>query len=175
MQGFKTEPALLPLTGETFALRAANTTQEARADISARGVWNTLDKSFLDIRVFHHAAPSNQCATIDDSFKKHESEKKRQYNSRILEVEKATFTPLVFSTLGGMGTEAEKFFKRVATLISSKRETPYSECVSYLRRKISFCLLKTVLIALRGYRGRSLRKDDPNSDFDLIGGVHVQY
>ena len=107
----KPEPPLLPLSGETFNLKSTNTSPDARSDISARGVWNTLDKTFLDIRVFHHGAVSNQCPNIEDSFNKHEEEKKRKYNKRILEVEKATFTPLVFSTMGGMGKEAEKFTK----------------------------------------------------------------
>ena len=135
----------------------------------------TLDKTFFDIRVFHHRAPSNQCKTIEDSFKKHEDEKKRQYNRRILEVEKATFTPLVFSTLGGLGKEADKFYQRVASLISLKRDTPYSDCAAFVRRKLSFCLLRTVLIALRGYRGRPVKKDDPNSDFHLVSGSTVYY
>ena len=51
----------------------------------------------------------------------HEREKKRTYNERILQVEKGSFTPLIFSTTGGMGPECARFHKRVAELISSKR------------------------------------------------------
>ena len=94
---------------------------------------------------------------------------------RILEVEKATFTLLVFSTLGGAGKEAEKFYKRVASLYSEKRGVPYSDCVAYIRRKLSFCLLRIVLIALRGYRGRPVRKEDPNSDIDFMDFSPVFY
>ena len=119
------EPPLLPLSGETFDLRSVNTAAEARLDISARGIWNTVDKTFFDVRVFHPGAASNKCKTIDKAFEKHEEEKKRTYNKRILEVEKATFTPLVFSTSGGMGNEAEKFHKRLASLLAQKRDTPY--------------------------------------------------
>ena len=163
----KPEPLLLPLTGESFTQCSTNTSTEARADVSARGVWNTMDKTFLDIRVFHPGAQSNQTKTVEEAFKKHEEEKKRTYNRRILEVEKATFTPLVYSTLGGMGQESEKFSKRVASLIATKRGIPYSECVSFLRKRVSFCLLRTVLVALRGYRGRPVRSQSENSDFDL--------
>ena len=60
----------------------------------------------------------------------------------------------MFSTSGGMGQEAEKFHRRLASLIAEKRNTPYSDCMSYLRKKVSFCLLRTILAALRGYRGR---------------------
>ncbi|KAG1662104.1 hypothetical protein GQR58_021113 [Nymphon striatum] len=40
------------------------------------------------------AASQYKCSSIEASFHKHEEEKKRAYNARIIEVEKATFTPL---------------------------------------------------------------------------------
>ena len=169
------EPPLLPLSGETFDLRSVNTAAEARLDISARGIWNTVDKTFFDVRVFHPGAASNKCKTIDKAFEKHEEEKKRTYNKRILEVEKATFTPLVFSTSGGMGNEAEKFHKRLASLLAEKRDTPYSDCMSYLRKKLSFCLLRTTLVALRGYRGSPVKDENINSDINLINDAQVEY
>jgi hypothetical protein len=58
------EPQLLPLRGETFDLCSTNTAAEARLDISARGIWNTVDKTFFDVRVFHPGAGSNKCTTI---------------------------------------------------------------------------------------------------------------
>ena len=82
---------------------------------------------------------------------------------------------MVFSTLGGTGKEAEEFYKRIATLIAEKRDIPYSDCVAYIRRKLSFCLLRTVLIAFRGYRGRPVKKEDPNSDVNLIDFAPVFY
>ena len=88
-------------------------------------------------------------------FQKHEAEKKRTYNSRVLEVEKSTFTPLVFSTSGSMGKEAEAFHKRIATLISNKRGTPYSDTISHIRRKLRFSILRTTLAAIRGQRKSS--------------------
>ena len=101
------EPHLLPLTGETFTLRSVNTSQEARLELAVRGVNNSMEKTFWDIRVFHSGAASNQCHTVEASFKKHEDEKKRTYNARLIEVEKETFTSLVFSTTGRMGEEAK--------------------------------------------------------------------
>ena len=167
------EPHLLPLTGETFTLRSVNTSQEARLDIAVRGVHNSMEKTFCDIRVFHSGAASNQCHTVEASFRKHEDEKKRTYNARVIEVEKGTFTPIVFSTTGGMGEEANHFLKRVATLISYKKGNLYSDCVSYIRRKLSFCLIRTVLVALRGYRGREVISENINSDINLIQSLKV--
>ena len=170
------EPQLLPLSGEAFERRSTNIAAEARLDISARGIWNTVDKTFFDVRIFHPGAQSNKAVTIDAAFEKHETEKKRTYNRRVLEVEKATFTPLVFSTTGGMGKEAELFHERLASLIADKRNTSYSDCMAYLRKKLSFCLLRTVLAALRGYRGRPVSVEGCNIDINLLKDYElVQY
>ena len=158
------EPPLLPLTGETFSHRSANTAAGARLDVSARGVWNPMDKVFFDIRIFHPGADSNKNHSPSAMYKKHENEKKRTYNSRIIEVEKSTFTPLVFSTSGGMGEEADSYHKRIASLISEKRGSLYSDAISYMRRRLRFCILRTTLIALRGYRGKKSINTAANLD-----------
>ena len=46
------EPKLTPLTGEVLGSRTANTTNEARLDIRAPGVWERGQQAFLDLRVF---------------------------------------------------------------------------------------------------------------------------
>ena len=130
-----TEPHLLPVTGEQFPLRSTNTANDARLDISARGVWRAMDKVFFDVRIFHPTAPSNASAV--DLFIKHEQEKKRTYNQRVIDIEKASFVPLVFSTNGTMGKEAETFHKRLATLLSIKRSISYSDAISYILSKTS--------------------------------------
>ena len=71
-----------------------------------------------------------------------------------MEVEKGVFTPLVFSTTGGMGTEAEKFYKRIAEKTAWRTGQKYHETIGYIRKRLRFDLLKTTIIALRGYRGR---------------------
>ena len=81
-----------------------------------------------------------------------ENDKKRHYNRRILDVEHGAFTPLVFSTTGGMGPECERFHKEVAKRLSEKRSEPYSQTMSYIRSRISFSLLRSALMCLRGSR-----------------------
>ena len=94
------EPRLLPLTGEVLSLKSANTANDARLDVSARNVWSDGDKTFLDFRVFNSFAPTNSTLPLDRALLKHEAEKKRVYNERVLEVEKSTFSPIVCSTTG---------------------------------------------------------------------------
>ena len=57
----------------------------------------------VDVRVFNPSAQSNRHSPLSSVYRKHEQEKKRHYDQRVREVERATFTPLVLSTTGGMG------------------------------------------------------------------------
>ena len=74
------------------------------------------------------------------------------YNSRVIEVEHGSFTPLVFSTAGGMGKESLKYHKRLAALIASKRGEAYNSVITFMRRRIRFSILRTALMAIRGTR-----------------------
>ena len=78
--------------------------------------------------------------------------KKRAYNDRIINVEHGTFTPLVFSTSGGESPECLKYHQRLAVLLSNRRGENYSQTITYVRRRVRFCILRTTLIALRGFR-----------------------
>ena len=72
----------------------------------------------------------------DQIFRQHEAEKKRQYVSRVLEVEQATFTPLVFSTTGGMAVECERYHSRLAELVATKKGESYATTMSWIRAEI---------------------------------------
>ena len=86
-------------------------------------------------------------------------------------MEKATFTPLVYSTAGGCGEEAARFHTRLALLLSNKRGTSYGETIRYVRTKLSFCLLRAILAAVRGFRGTELRRDSSESDINTIESI----
>ena len=94
---------------------------------------------------------------------------------RIINIEKSTFTPLVFSTSGGMGEEAEAFHKRLATLLSQKRGNSYSETMSFVRRRLRFSILRSCLAAVRGYRGKSCSVDSDIIDINLIIPKEASY
>ena len=54
-------------------------------------------------------------------YQKNELKKKRGYNQRVSyrEIEHGSFSPLVFSTVGGLGTTAAVDYKRIAILIAT--------------------------------------------------------
>ena len=152
----KIEPELLPL--ETDKDRRGNNKDKARLDVSGVGVWGSYERTFLDIRVVHPNAPSYINKPIKKIYETHEKEKKRAYNERVIQVEKGSFTPIVVSTFGGMGAEAERYHKRIATLISEKRNERYSDVLNYLRTRLRFSILRSVLTAVRGVRGKSSKE-----------------
>ena len=80
-----------------------------------------MERTFLDIHVFHPNCKTYVGREVAKVYKEKEQEKKKAYNERIIQVEKGTFTPVVFSTFGGMGQEADRYHKRLAELISEKR------------------------------------------------------
>ena len=90
-QNVEVEPLLTPLTGENFQYRTANTDDQARLDVSARGVWTRGSKAFFDVRVFNPLAPSYQGQTLSAAHKSNENEKKRKYRERIQNVEHGSF------------------------------------------------------------------------------------
>ena len=87
-----------------------------------------------------------------------------------MQVERGSFTPIVGSTFGGMGTEANRHHKRIASLIAQKRKEEYADVIGYIRTRLRFSLLKSVLTAVRGVRGKSKRFPAPISsvEFSLI-------
>ena len=165
------EPHLQPLTGESLSYSTANTEENARLDVRARGVWGLRQQSaFFDVRVFHPNAPSYRGLQLEACYRRHENEKRRAYEQRVREIENGSFTPLVFSTSGGMGKAAKITYKRLASLLSIKREQPYSLVMGWLRCRLSFSLLRSAVMCLRG--SRSKKGHVPLSDTHIELVVH---
>ena len=115
----------------------------------------------------HANSLSHRHKSIKALFKENEREKKRMYGDRVLNIEKASFTPLVFSTTGGLAPECEALNKRLATLIAIKRGQSYSDVMRYVRTKLRFSLLRSVLVSIRGYRGKQYGRVDAYCDIDF--------
>ena len=141
------EPTLQPLAGEELN-RGANTAPDARLDVHCRGFWERQRAAFFDIQVCHPNADSYKELSPKQIYKLHEDEKKRKYSSRIIEVENGTFTPLVFTTIGGMSQECQRYHSRLAELISSKKQEEYATTITWIRTKVSFAILRTALSSL---------------------------
>ena len=157
-----TEPCLQPLSGEFLKYTTVNDADDARVDIVAENFWcHKRQKSYLDVKVFNPFAKLYVKETLTQCYRHLEQDKKRVYEARVCEVELGClvcevelgcFTPLVFSTSGGLGPAATTFYTRLASLIAEKHDQPYSLTLFWLGAKLSFSLLRSAIMCLRGSR-----------------------
>ena len=164
----KVEPELQSVGDRTIS--SSNTSEKARLDVSAVGIWSPMERTFLDVRIVHPNAPSYKGKSIERIYKQNEEEKKNSYNHRVIHVERATFTPLVFSTTGGMAPECNRYHRKVAELISLKTKEEYAHVMNHLRTRLRVTLLKCTLLALRGERGKQRKSKEIVSElsFNMI-------
>ena len=138
----ETEPVLQEITGD------------ARLDVHTRRFWDRQQSAIFDVRVCHPNADLYRELSPKQIFQLHENEKKRQYSRRVLEVEQGTFTPLVFTSTGGMADECKRFHSRLAELLALKKGDDYATTISWIRAKVSFAILRSALLCLRGTRSK---------------------
>ena len=102
------------------------------ADLLVRGVWSYQDTASFDIRVTDTEAKSYNNKSSKAVLRQCEEEKKKKYSQACAE-KHISFTPLVFSVDGLIGTECQVFLKRLADRLSSKWDKPYSQTVNWIR------------------------------------------
>ena len=164
------EPTLQPITGEALSVTSAITEDGARLEIAASGFWGgRFERAFFDMRIFNPHAPSNR-QPLSTCYRKHKNIKKRAYEQRVREVEHSSFTPLlVISLIGGLGNTATVCYKRLASLLSSKWDQPYSSTIAWTRCSLSFSFLRSSIQCIRGARSTSGRaSNQPILPIDLV-------
>ena len=165
------EPHLLPVDNSLYK-HETNTDHGARLDVSARGIYGTFERTFIDIRVTHPNCPSNVFKPIANIYREHEHSKKAEYEERILQSEKASFIPLVFTTLGGMAPACHKMNQKLAEKIADKKNEKYAAVINHVRTRLRFSLLRGILVSLTGDRGKlQTHKGDEtleNVSFNII-------
>ena len=110
-------------------------------DIAANGLWGPFQKTMFDVRIFHPYAKTYENQKLADIYSRHEKEKQRNYLQRVLQSEKASFTPLVHSTHGGMDNKAKRFHKQVGHMIADKFRESYGDVINCMRAKLMFAIL----------------------------------
>ena len=161
----ETEPPLQPLDGEIIN---GLTGDEARPDLRARGFWRHGQNAYFDVRVTNTNSASQSNLTTAKVYAKHEKEKKKNYNQRIMQVEHGTFTPLIYSVNGGIGPECEQFHKHLAEKIAEKSGEQYTSILTWIRCKLSFLLLRAALMCVRASRPHTTKNETTTTtDFAL--------
>ena len=65
----------------------------------------------------------------------------------------------MFLTTGGMGPRCTEVVRKLAQKIADKRQESYSDIMNFIRTKLRFSLLRSVLIAIRGERGKRTARE----------------
>ena len=151
------EPALQPLDGEPLQFATANSEDGSRLDVVARDFWGrNRQRAFFDVRVLNPFAHSYFRSQLSRCYQLHEREKRRAYDERVREVERACFSLLVFAQVfaatGGMGPTATTVFGKLASMLAEKRSINYNKCLFWLRCRVCFSLLRFAVMCLRGHR-----------------------
>ena len=131
------ESQLQPLTTESLALRSARIADGDRPDIGAKGLWtNTWHDTFVDLMMsgyFTLTAPAifqQLCQPCTSALKR------KRNASMARECERLSLAPLrplfFFSTTGGMGAEAQTFYRRLAGQLSIKKNMLFHLTMKWL-------------------------------------------
>ena len=121
----------------------------------------------FNVRVYNPMAKTYANSSIVESHRQNENDKKRQYNDRILQIEHGSFTPLVFSCLGGMSKECSMFYKRLSEQIAEKRKCDLASTYSFIKAKLNFSLIRTAVLCIRGTRdSKFIAKDFSEVDVE---------
>ena len=165
------ESPLMPLTGERLNLRSANIDDEARLDIRARSFWMRGEQAFFDVRIFNPFASTHLNQSLTSSFISNEKEKKRKYNQRVIDIEHGSFTPLVMSAYGGCSRETEIFIKMLAEKLSTKKDIIVCKIINWIRTKISFAIVRSAILCLRGSRNLHHKISIADSEIEISNTV----
>ena len=65
----------------------------------------------------------------------------------------------MFSCSGGASPETSKLLKAIAEKMAVKRKEHYSVMINFLRRRLSFDILRSCLMSFRGVRDNSGRTE----------------
>ena len=113
------EPILQESTGDD--------TKGLRADWSVRGFWEHQRVALFDICILNADAKSLQNQSLKSIFNTRKQIKKDKYCAAA-ESRRATFTPIIASCEAIFESEAEVYFKRLATILSKKMEIFLLSC-----------------------------------------------
>ena len=84
-----------------------------------------------------------------------------------MNIEHGTFTPLVFSVNGGASMKCLMFHKHLAEKIATKSGERYEKVLTIIRCKLSFLILRSCLMCIRGSRSYKDNRLTTTEDFEI--------
>ena len=130
----------------------ANTADEARSDIRARGIIRNAQDTFIDTKITNLNGVNARNRSFASIYAAHNRQKNLEYEDRIVQIEKGNFIPFVMSATGGLGPSANIFVQHLAERIAAKRWEPYYKIVCLLRNELAHYLARALITNLRASR-----------------------
>ena len=128
-------------------LWSANSSAEARLDISTRGVWTRRQRIFFDVRVFDPLATKIKRLTKLTT----DTRKKRSGHTTSESCRwKWNFYIVGFHCSWLYGTRVFSFLQAANKSTCGQTRTEFSSVSAWIRTKLLFALLRSALISVRG-------------------------
>ena len=80
-------------------------------------------------------------------------------NRRIMNIEHGTLAPLALSVSGVLGRECSICFINMTEKIAKKFNESYEKVITVIRFSLSFIILRSALLCIRGSRSNRILKD----------------
>ena len=84
-----------------------------------------------------------------------------------MEIEQGTFTPLVVTTTVGMADECVRYHSRLPEVIANKKGESYTGAISWIRATVSFAIVRSAILCLRGLRSKRRQLDFVDSNLKI--------
>ena len=145
-----------------------STLEGKRLDIRAREFWGSqLEAPLFDVRVFNPFIASAVTVLLPQLYRRHEQEKRRKHE-QLLQEENCSFTPLIFSTSGGVSPLTKRFLQQLATKLSEKKFGNYAQALCWLRTRLAFTIAKAGSMCLCACRSR---RSHPSAVVDPVSAL----
>ena len=126
-----------------------------------------FEKAFVDVRVLNPCTQSNHQSPLASVYRRHEQEKRRQYEQRLCEV-------LLSPHLSCQLLEVWAELLPHSNMISEKRNTEYSQTVNWIHCKLRFALLRASIRSARSSRHHAASETTQGPiDLKLLEGRQI--
>ncbi|EJK51473.1 hypothetical protein THAOC_29349, partial [Thalassiosira oceanica] len=141
----------------------ANSTRggEERGDLAIHGFVQRSKTAILDFVITDTDAPSYGHQPSKKVLEKAAKRKKDKYLEACRE-RRRDFIPMAYSVDGLAGKEARAAEKRLASLLASKWDRPYSEMACFVKTRMSLSIVRSISMLLRGSRSSAWKRRAPD-------------
>ncbi len=102
--------------------------------------------------MFHPNAPCYRSKDTATIHKQHEAAKKREYNQRVQNVEHGVLHLSYSQLQAAWERKEQRFTKDYSRHVVKKQEKPYSIVMGWIRCQLSFAIIRSAIMCIRGTR-----------------------